>query len=68
MGQVNANQRICPDRRDVKASESRGASPQTVLDPRTSGITGDPDRLQQVVWDLLINAGVASPRRCCPPR
>lgn len=29
---------------------------QSVLDPRAGPITGDPDRLQQVVWNLLMNA------------
>jgi len=29
---------------------------ELVRDPRTAPIMGDPDRLQQVVWNLLINA------------
>jgi len=29
---------------------------ETQLDPRAGPITGDPNRLQQVVWNLLINA------------
>ena len=29
---------------------------ETVLDPRAGPITGAPERLQQVVWNLLINA------------
>ena len=29
---------------------------QSVLDPRAGPMTGDPNRLQQVVWNLLMNA------------
>jgi len=38
------------------AAEAKGIRLQSVLDPRAAPITGDPDRLQQVVWNLLMNA------------
>ena len=38
------------------AAEAKGIRLQVGLDPERLGISGDPDRLQQVVWNLLINA------------
>jgi signal transduction histidine kinase/ActR/RegA family two-component response regulator len=38
------------------AADARGVRLEAVLDPNTGIISGDPDRLQQVVWNLLSNA------------
>jgi len=38
------------------AAEAKRVRLQSVLDPRAGPITGDPARLQQVVWNLLMNA------------
>ena len=44
------------------AAEAKGIRLQSVLDPRAGPITGDPDRLQQLVWNLLINAVKFTPK------
>src|SRR5580765_4503018 len=38
------------------AADAKELRVQVVPDPQAFGIIGDPDRLQQVVWNLLINA------------
>ena len=38
------------------AAEAKGVVLQPALDPDVGQIAGDPERLQQVVWNLLINA------------
>jgi PAS domain S-box-containing protein len=35
---------------------------QTILDPEASAVSGDPDRLQQVIWNLLANALKFTPK------
>jgi signal transduction histidine kinase/CheY-like chemotaxis protein len=38
------------------AGEAKGIRIQLVLDPRAGPVTGDSARLQQVIWNLLMNA------------
>ncbi len=38
------------------AADARGVRIQTIVDPGVGPISGDPDRLQQVLWNLLTNA------------
>ena len=38
------------------AAEAKGIRIEMVLDPQASPISGDPDRLQQVLWNLVSNA------------
>jgi CheY-like chemotaxis protein/anti-sigma regulatory factor (Ser/Thr protein kinase) len=38
------------------ASEAKAIRLQSVLDPRAGPVTGDPGRLQQALWNLLVNA------------
>jgi PAS domain S-box-containing protein len=40
----------------LPASDAKGVRLQRVLDSGTSMVSGDPNRLQQVVWNLLTNA------------
>jgi signal transduction histidine kinase/CheY-like chemotaxis protein len=45
------------------AAEAKDIRVHSVLDPRAGPITGDPARLQQVMWNLLSNAVKFTPRR-----
>jgi PAS domain S-box-containing protein len=38
------------------AADARGVRLEAVLDPQANPISGDPERLQQVFWNLLTNA------------
>jgi PAS domain S-box-containing protein len=38
------------------AADAKQIRLQMILDPRAAPISGDPDRLQQIVWNLLSNA------------
>ena len=44
------------------AAEAKNIRLQTLLDPKATNISGDPDRLQQVVWNLLSNAVKFTPK------
>ena len=44
------------------AADSRNIHLHTALDPLVSPISGDPDRLQQIVWNLLSNAIKFTPK------
>jgi PAS domain S-box-containing protein len=44
------------------AADAKGVRISQLLDPRTGLVSGDPDRLQQVVWNLLSNAVKFTPR------
>jgi signal transduction histidine kinase/ActR/RegA family two-component response regulator len=44
------------------AADAKGIRVQTIVDPQVGPVSGDPDRLQQVVWNLLSNAVKFTPR------
>ncbi len=44
------------------AAEAKGIRLQLVLDPLTGPVSGDPDRLQQIIWNLLSNAIKFTPK------
>jgi PAS domain S-box-containing protein len=44
------------------AADAKGVRLQTIMDPRVGPVSGDPDRLQQVVWNLLSNAVKFTPK------
>ena len=43
-------------------ADAKSVRLQTLLDPRIGPVSGDPDRLQQVVWNLLSNAVKFTPK------
>ena len=44
------------------AADAKAVRLQTIVDPRVGPVSGDPDRLQQVVWNLLSNAVKFTPK------
>ena len=44
------------------AAAAKGVRLQAVLDPGAGPVSGDPDRLQQVIWNLLSNAVKFTPQ------
>jgi PAS domain S-box-containing protein len=44
------------------STDAKGVALRTMIDSRVPPVSGDPDRLQQVVWNLLSNAVKFTPR------
>ena len=40
----------------LPAANAKGVRVQVVIDPRAAPVSGDPERLQQVIWNLISNA------------
>lgn len=40
----------------MPAADAKGVRIETVIDPQAAPVSGDPERLQQILWNLLSNA------------
>jgi PAS domain S-box-containing protein len=47
------------------AADAKGIRLQTIFDPKAGPVSGDPERLQQVMWNLLSNAVKFTPKGGC---
>jgi PAS domain S-box-containing protein len=47
----------------MPAAEAKHIRLETTVDPQVSAVSGDPDRLRQVVWNLLSNAVKFTPKQ-----
>ncbi|MGE0448186.1 MAG: ATP-binding protein [Vicinamibacterales bacterium] len=46
----------------MPAADAKGLRVEALLDPFTAPVSGDPERIQQIVWNLLSNAIKFTPR------
>jgi PAS domain S-box-containing protein len=46
----------------MPAADAKGVRVEAIIDPLTTPVSGDADRLQQIVWNLLSNAIKFTPR------